>query len=123
MGAVGTDDDAVEGPEDTVLHHVPPPPESARLRRIREREERGDRWVPGLPKSAAEALRKALAWQAEIDVGLRRSDIARRERITRARVTQILSLLDLPEEVRAMLLAEDPEVEDWSVRRALATLR
>ena len=79
--------------------------------------------MPGLPKSAAEALRKALAWQAEIDVGLRRSDIARRERITRARVTQILSLLDLPEEVRAMLLAEDPEVEDWSVRRALATLR
>lgn len=46
-----------------------------------------------------------MAWQRDIDEkGLRRADIARRERLTRARVTQIMSLLNLPEDVKAGLL-------------------
>lgn len=60
-----------------------------------------------------------MAWQTEIDGGLRRADIARRERRTRARVTQMMSLLGLSDELKSMLLAGHAEVEDWSIRRAL----
>jgi hypothetical protein len=61
-----------------------------------------------------------MAWQAEIDRrGIRQADIARRERITRARVTQIMSLLDLPDDLKAMLLEAHEDVSDWSIRRAL----
>ena len=50
-----------------------------------------------------------MRWQGEIDLGgIRRADIARRER-----------LLELPAEVKALLLAGHAEVEGWSVRRAL----
>ena len=96
-----------------------PVKESERLRHIRLREERGDTWVPGLPKSATEALRTAMRWQAEIGGGLRRADIARRERLSRARVTQIMSLLDLPDDLQNALLDGSSEKESWSVRRAL----
>ena len=59
--------------------------------------------------SAADALRLAMRWQGEIDLGgIRRADIARRER-----------LLELPAEVKALPLAGHAEVEGWSVRRAL----
>jgi ParB-like chromosome segregation protein Spo0J len=75
-------------------------------------------WVTGLPKSAAEALKTAMAWNMEIESkGISRADIARRERLTRARITQVMSLLELPEAIRAMLLGG--AAEDWSVRRAL----
>ena len=121
-GASSTAPSTACGPEDRVTVK-PDVPESQRLRKIRERDERGDRWVPGLPKSAADALRTAIRWQAEIEAtGLQRADIARRERLTRARVTQIMSLLELSADVKAMLLAGDPEVEDWSVRRALGAV-
>ena len=60
-----------------------------------------------------------MAWQAEIDGGLRRADIARRERLTRARVTQMMSLLGLPDDLKNILLAGHEEVEGWSIRRAL----
>jgi len=36
--------------------------------------------------------------------GIRKADIARRERITRARVTQIMSLLKLPNDVKVRVL-------------------
>ena len=36
----------------------------------------------------------------------------------RARVTQVTSLLKLPEELKAKLLADEPEVKEWSIRRA-----
>lgn len=65
-----------------------------------------------------------MAWQTEIDEsGLNRADIARREGITRARVTQLMSLLDLPEAVKAMLLEEHAEVDGWSIRRAIEAAR
>ena len=39
------------------------------------------------------------------------------ERITRARITQTMSLLDLCDELKAMRLAGHAEVQDWSIRR------
>ncbi len=69
---------------------------------------------------AAEALRKAMAWQAEIEAGdINRAGIARREGYTRARVTQVTSLLGLPEELRGRLLGGDEAVAGMSVREAL----
>ncbi len=91
--------------------------ETKRLLRLREREERQG-WVQGTPKSAADALRTAIEWNAEIAVqGISRADIARRERLTRARVTQVMSLLNLPDHVKATMLGG--EAQDWSVRTAL----
>ena len=63
-----------------------------------------------------------MAWQVEIEAGeVTRADIARREGLTRARVTQVMSLVKLPDEVKGMLL--DGEGEDWSIRRALREAR
>lgn len=65
-----------------------------------------------------------MAWQEEIESGeMNRARIARRERITRARVTQVMALLDLPHEVRDRLLAEDEEMRGMSIREALRTAR
>lgn len=66
---------------------------------------------------AGEALRLAQAWQAEIESGgITRADISRREGLSRARVTQVMALLDLPDDVQQRLL--DGE-EQWSIRQAL----
>ncbi len=66
---------------------------------------------PRSPKTAGpprivETLRKAIEWRRELDAGEVPSQaaIARREGITRARVTQILGLLRLPPEVRSRIL-------------------
>lgn len=48
------------------------------------------------PNGAVDALRRAQTWQAEIDGGASRAQIARREGLSRARVTQLMKLLDLP---------------------------
>ncbi len=122
-GADGTfpESNVSTGPADRILVTAPPVKESERLRRIREREDRVG-WVSGLPKSAGEALRTAIRWEGEMKTrGILRADIARRERLTRARVTQVMSLLELPEEVKSMLL--DGEGDGWSVRRALREAR
>ena len=51
------------------------------------------------------------ARQVEIDSGaINRAGIARRERITRARVTRVMYLLGLPEELKAKLLSHDPDL-------------
>jgi ParB-like chromosome segregation protein Spo0J len=69
-------------------------------------------------------MRTAIAWQDLIDEGgISRAEVARRERVSRARVTQLLSLLRLPEDVREALLDEDTSVRGWSVRRALEEVR
>jgi len=54
-----------------------------------------------------EMLRKALAWRQELDSGAvaNQADIARREGLTRARVTQVLMLLRLAPEVREYILS------------------
>jgi hypothetical protein len=54
-----------------------------------------------------EFLRKAIEWRRQIDAGEVRNqaDIARREGVTRARVTQILGLLRLAPEIQETILA------------------
>jgi len=54
-----------------------------------------------------ETLRKALKWRRERDRGEvhNQADIARREGITRARVTQVLMLLRLAPEIQERILS------------------
>lgn len=61
-----------------------------------------------------------MAWQKDIEEkGMRRSEIARRERYTRARVTQIMKLIELPEDVKGQVLAGDKSVAGWTVRQGI----
>ena len=72
------------------------------------------------PSSATIAIRKALEWRQLIEEqGIRQADIARQEGITRARVTQVMKLLNLPQDIQERLLDEDPSVANWSIRRAI----
>jgi hypothetical protein len=54
-----------------------------------------------------ELLRKAIEWQALLDSGriANQADIARREGITRARVTQVMGMLRLAPKIRQHILA------------------
>ena len=58
------------------------------------------------PPRIVETLRKAIEWRRQFDAGEipNQAAIARREGITRARVTQVLGLLRLPSEVRGRIL-------------------
>jgi ParB-like chromosome segregation protein Spo0J len=54
---------------------------------------------------AADALRLAMAWAAEIGAGVAtRASIARREGLSRARVTQLMRLLGLEGRLRTEIL-------------------
>jgi hypothetical protein len=70
---------------------------------------RGARKPPREPRTPRVVLllRKALEWQALIESGEASSqaEIARREGITRARVTQIMHLLRLPPEIQQHILS------------------
>jgi hypothetical protein len=80
-----------------------------------------DRAAPTAPSRALVALRSALGWRGELASGeLRRSDIARREGISRARVTQILGLLNLPKDTQLALLEGRVEL---SIREAAPQVR
>ena len=77
--------------EDTIFlpvhDNVKPGSKSKPIRKARQ----------GKALDAAQALERAQLWQSLIDSqGMSRADIARREGISRARVTQIMSLLTLP---------------------------
>ena len=72
------------------------------------------------PSSAAKALKTALRWQSIIDEeGVNRAEIALREGLTRARVTQLMKLVHLPDEVRAGVKAGDESFAGWSIRQAI----
>lgn len=62
---------------------------------------------PAGPPRIVETLRKAIKWRRQLDAGEipNQAAIARREGVTRARVTQVLGLLRLPEETRNRILA------------------
>jgi hypothetical protein len=61
-----------------------------------------------------------MGWQEEIDSGAEtRASISRRGGLTRARVTQLMKLLDLPEAVRGEMLSSPESYRDWTIRRAL----
>ena len=73
------------------------------------------------PSSAAKALHRAMQWQSMIDEeGINRAEIARQEGLTRARVTQIMTLLQLPAPLQERLLSDDAELAGCSVRWALS---
>jgi hypothetical protein len=75
--------------------------------------------APRAPR-VAELLRKAIEWQALLDYGqvANQAAIARREGITRARVTQVLGLLRLPPKIQEEIMS----LPD-SVRRPAITER
>ena len=61
------------------------------------------------PVKAEHIIHKAVKWKKMLDDGAvsSMSDIARKEGLTRARVTQIMNLLKLPVEMQAFLLGLD----------------
>jgi ParB-like chromosome segregation protein Spo0J len=94
-------------------------PPSARAEREARRIARAQKLADG-PSAATLALQKAQRWQAQIEGrGLRRADIARAEGITRARVTQVMRLLDLPADLQGDLTTNKSYTRSWSVRYAL----
>ena len=77
-----------------------------------------------LDPPAAKALRKALEWDAIMRRrGWTRSRLAAEVGYTKARVTQILHLLNLPDDLKQKLLAGRPEVEGMTVRNAIEVAR
>ncbi len=97
-----------------------PKPVSERQKRLQRRSERQGEVMEG-PSSAAKALQTAWRWQSLINQeGINRAEIARREGLTRARVTQVMSLLDLSDAVKRKLLDNEPETRGWSVRQVIA---
>jgi hypothetical protein len=72
-------------------------------------EPRGKPKPPKKPKTprVVELLQMALEWQRQLDAGEveTQAAIARREGITRARVTQIMALLRLAPEIQEQILA------------------
>jgi hypothetical protein len=70
---------------------------------------RGKPKSPREPRTArvAELLRKAIEWQRQLDAGEVRNqaEIARRDSVTRARVTQLMGLLRLAPEIREHILS------------------
>jgi hypothetical protein len=96
-----------------------PKPTSETQKRLYKRAER-ERQVMEGPSPAAEALACAIVWKERIEVdGATRADIARHEGLTRARVTQIMTLLQLPTPLQERLLSNDPGLAGCSVRWAL----
>lgn len=74
-----------------------------------------------------ELLRKAIEWRCQIDAGKIRNqaEIARREGITRARVTQIMGLLRLAPETQKGILSlpeiiRQPVISERALRHMLA---
>ena len=69
---------------------------------------RGNPKPPREPQTprVAELLHKAIEWRRQLDTGEVRNqaDIARREGVTRARVTQVLGLLRLAPEIQDQLV-------------------
>jgi len=80
---------------------------------------RGSPKPPREPKTprVAELLRKAIEWQALLESGTiaSQADIARREGVTRARVTRIMGLLRLAPEIRGKILALPDDFHSSSV--------
>ena len=72
-------------------------------------EPRGTPKPPKKPKTprVVELLQMAMEWQRQLDAGEvdTQAEIARREGITRARVTQVMGLLRLAPEIREQILA------------------
>lgn len=71
-------------------------------------------------------IHKAISWQRMLDEGAAKSltEIGQKEGLTRARVTQIMNLLKLPDEMREFLmgLEDTREIRRYSERRLRKSL-
>lgn len=69
-----------------------------------------------------EQFLRVQAWESELrsNPELRRADIARREGLTRARVTQLLAIAELSPDIVRMMLAGDPRLSLRDLIRATA---
>jgi len=103
-------------PAGQVISAVPPP--------------RGKPKPPKVPRTppVVEVLRKALEWQALLGSGevKNQSDIARREGISRVRVTQVMWMLRLAPEIQERVLAmpetlHRPAISERALRRLAQT--
>ena len=94
-------------PADRVVCAVPPPRYPSRPPEP-PRPPREPRTPP-----VVETLRKALEWRQELDSGAvaRQADIARREGVSRARVTQVLMLLRLAPDIQESILGLDGQMD------------
>jgi len=76
------------------------------------------------PVKKKHAIHKAIKWQKMLDDGTAksRSEIAKIEGLSPARVTQVMNLLKLPSEVKSFLagLSDPKEVRKYSVRKLLS---
>jgi hypothetical protein len=74
----------------------------ARRKQAQDRRPGARRTPPSKPPHIVSLMNKALEWQRLLDAGevSRRAEVARRQGITRARVTQIMKLLALAPDIR-----------------------
>jgi hypothetical protein len=81
---------------------------------------RGEELRPSPRSRMAEVLDLVEGWQKRLDSGeVNRADLAREAGLTRARVTQLLALIDLPPRERAALRGGDVDVSvNEALRRA-----
>ena len=88
-------------------------------------EPRGKPKPPRKPKTprVVELLQMAMAWQRQLEVGDvdTQAEIARREGITRARVTQVMAMLRLAPEIREHILSmskttQQPAISERALR-------
>ncbi len=94
------------------------PPSKRELKRTRAARNKAKKATA--PPVVPQTLKRVMSWQEEIDSGDEtRASISRREELTRARVTQLMKLLELPNEVRQAMLSSPENYRDWTIRRAL----
>jgi ParB-like chromosome segregation protein Spo0J len=90
-----------------------------RQARVERHEERIRRKREELAPAAV-ALIRAQEWQTLMDdEGINRAEIARRHGLSRARVTQVMSLMNLDIGLRTDLVSRNPSCAGMTVRRAL----
>jgi len=97
---------------------------AARTVRVGRKTRSRNRKVDGRPPKIIDLLHKAEEWRRQLDAGevASQAAIARREGITRARVTQILALLRLAPEVREQISAQPYGADGEQItERALRT--
>jgi hypothetical protein len=93
------------------LNHPPP------YGRLKKRKKPKPK-APPRP-TLAESLARVDGWAVDLAGGLKKSEIARREGLTRARVTQLMKLVHLPDSVKAGVKAGDDAFAGWSIRKAI----
>ena len=94
--------------------HINHPPPYGRLKERKKPKPK----APPRP-TLAETLARVDDWAVDLAGGLKKSEIARREGLTRARVTQLMKLVNLPDEVKTGVKAGDGSFAGWSIRQAI----